>query len=271
MVHNNLDLTQHKGISAITTEQELIDSDVPLEVIVASYNKGAPIGEFKKVGGFKTRQEGAKAFFGVLGALKAKAEAQDSMSESEKLASAVKAKKEPKAKKEKAEGAGGTGKASPLAGKFWARSGNPLQSRRLGGTGIGVNALKYIIDNPGCSTEDYLANSGGGRFNDLNYDLDKGNVVALTGATPEERAAEIAALTEKRKGAEAAEAEKLKQAEAEKAAKAKAKEEEKAKKEAEKAAKAEAKAKKEAEDKAKAEADAAAKAAEGEKAPAENA
>jgi hypothetical protein len=221
----------------ITTAEELEQSDVPLAAIVKAFNKSAD----KKVRGFKDRKEASKEIFKLLDEVAAKMAALEKAPEADKLAGAVKPEKTAKPKKEKAAGTG-EGRSSPLAKKFWSRSGNALTGRRLGGSGVGIQALQYIINNPGCSTEEYLANSGGGRFVDLQYDLDKDNIVALTGATPEERAAEIAALAEQRKVAEKAEAEKQAKVEADK----------KAKKEAADKEKAEKAAKKEADDKAKA-------------------
>ena len=224
---NREDLVAQLGEEApvFSNADELKASEVPLAEIVGAYNKIAT----KKVRGFKDRDQGSKELFGALEAVAAsKTNQADAGSEAEKLAAAVKPKK---AKKEKAEGTG-TGRASPLAGKFWSRSGAAIKGRRLNGSGVGINALKYIIANPGCSTEEYLEKSGGGRYVDLQYDLDHGNIVVLSGATPEERQAEIAKLAESRKAAEAAEAEKLAKAEAEKKAKAEAAEKAKAEKKA---------------------------------------
>jgi len=254
-----------------TTAAELADTnDVPLAAIVNAYNQVA--GSKNKVRGFKDRAAGSTALFGVLEDMVRKQQQSEGQSETEKLAAAVKNEKPKKEKKEKAAGTG-EGRSSPLAKKFWSRSGNAIKGRRLGGTGVGINALQYIIKNPGVSTEDYLANSGGGRFVDLQYDLDYGNIVELKGATPEERQAEIEALAEQRKAAEAAEAEKQAKAEADKKAKAekaeadkKAKQEAKAKADAEKKAAADAKAKADAEAAAKPEGETAP--AEGEQAPA---
>jgi hypothetical protein len=242
------------GVEPITTLQGIIDSDaIPLAAIVASYNKISA----KKTSGFKDRKLGATALDGVLReAAKQMANAPKEASEKEKLASALKPKK---AAKEKSGGTkSGEGRSSPLSGKFWARSGNAIKGRRLDGSGVGIKALQYIIANPGCSTEDYIANSGGGRFVDLQYDLEYSNIVFLTGATPEERAAEIAKLDEARVGAEA-------KAQADKEAKEKEAADKKAKAEADKKAKAEAKQKeladkKAAADKAKADEKAAAEA-----------
>lgn len=232
----------------ITTAAELVASDVPLAVIVATYNKGSDT----KTRGFKTREEGAAKLFELLDGLAAKAAANAGKSEQEKLAAAVKPAKTPKAPREKKEG-GGEGRASPLSGKFWSRSGNALKGRRIGGTGVGINALQYIIGNPGVSTEDYLKNSGGGRLVDLQYDFDHGNIVMLEGDEAA-RAAKIAELASARKVAEKAAADAAAKAEEEKKAKlAKAEADKKAK--ADKAA-ADKKAKEEAA--AKAEADKAA-------------
>lgn len=237
--------TLGEGTDIFTTAAELEASSVPLAEIVKGYNQIATT----KVRGFKDRKVASSSLFTTLGELAASRAAKaDAGTETEKLAAAVKPKK---AKKEKKEG-DGAGRASPLASKFWARSGTALNGRRIGGTGVGINALQYIITNPGVSTEDYIANSGGGRFVDLQYDLDKGNIVMLKGATPEERTKEIAALTEARKGAEAAEAKKLAEAEAAKKAKAEAAEKAKAEKKA--AADKAAADKKAADDKAAAEA-----------------
>jgi hypothetical protein len=239
-----------------TVEQIIESNDIPLAAIVVAFNRAT---KGPKSKGFKTRAEGASALFDAVHQMIAAANAAEGKSETEKLAAAVKPAKEKKPKKEKTEGAG-EGRASPLAKKFWSRSGNAIKGRRLGGTGVGINALQYIINNPGVSTEDYIANSGGGRYVDLQYDLDYGNIVELKGATPEERQAEIAALAEQRKGAEEAEAKRLADAEAAKKAKAdaaqKAKDEKAAAKKAaaEKAAADKAAADKAAADKAAADA-----------------
>ncbi len=244
------------GVEPITTLQGIIDSDtIPLASIVASYNKISQ----KKVSGFKDRKTGATALDGILReAAKQMANAPAEGSEKEKLASALKPKKAPK---EKAGGnKTGEGRSSPLSGKFWSRSGAAIRGRRLEGSGVGIKALQYIIANPGVSTEDYIANSGGGRFVDLQYDLEYGNIVILQGETPEARAEEIKALAEARVGAEA-------KAKADKEAADKEAADKKAKKEAE-AAEKKAKADKEKADK-KAKADADKKAADEAKAKAE--
>lgn len=228
-------------IEPITTVDGLAESDIPLEAITASYNKISA----KKVRGFKNRKEGSAALVGVLQDLIASMSAPKPSTE-ETLTKALKPKKEPRERKPKEAGSS-EGRNSPLAGKFWARSGNALKGRRIGGAGVGIKALQYIINNPGCTTEDYLANSGGGRFVDLQYDYDFHNIVMLTGATAEDRAAEIAKLDAVRVGAEQAAADK-------EAAEKKAKEEKKAKAEAEKADKKAKADKEKAEKKAAAEA-----------------
>lgn len=233
----------------ITSAAELEASDVPLSAIHNAYNGIAQ----KKVGGFKDRKIGSKTLFDTLTEMVEKMAAQANQSETEKLASALKPVKEKKVKKEKAEGES-AGRSSPLSGKFWSRSGNALSGRRLNGSGVGIQALQYIINNLGCSTEDYIANSGGGRFVDLQYDLDHDNIVMLGGQTAEERQKEIAELAEKRKGAEKAETERLNKIEAERKAKKEKAEADKLEREAKKKADAEAKAAKEAEEAAKAEA-----------------
>ena len=231
-------------VEPITTVKGLADSDIPLEAIVASYNKIST----KKTRGFKNRQEGAQALVTVLQDLIVTM-SQPKPSAEETLTKALKPKKEPRERKAKEAGSS-EGRNSPLSGKFWSRSDKAISGRRLGGSGVGIKALQYIIDNPGCTTEDYLANSGGGRFVDLQYDYDFGNIVMLTGGTAEERAAEIEKLASVRVGAEKAAAEKA-EAEAKpkaekKPAAEKAAEEKKAKSAEEKKAKADAKAKEEA-------------------------
>jgi hypothetical protein len=241
----------------ITTAEGIAeDNEITLASIVEAYNKIAP----KKVAGFKDRKIGSAALAEKLTEVAAsmKAAPAAGSSETEKLASALKTKKPAK---EKANKAAAEGRSSPLSNKFYARSGAALNGRRIGGTGVGINALQYIIANPGCTTEEYLTKSGGGRYVDLQYDLDKGNIVFLTGATPEERAAEIAALDAARVSAEAVAGEK-----------AKAEEEAKAKKKAEKdAADLEKKTKADADKKAKEDKKIADKAAADEKAAADKA
>lgn len=201
------------GTAPITSVDELVASDVPLAAIVATYNKGAD----KKVRGFKDRAEGSKELFTLLDGLAAKAAANAGKSEADKLASAVKPAKVPKAPKEKKEGSG-EGRSSPLSGKFWSRSGKALVGRRIGGTGVGIQALQHIINNPGVSTEDYLKNSGGGRLVDLQYDYDKGNIVMLDGDEAA-RKTQIDALAKDRAVAEKAAAEAAEKAAADKKAK----------------------------------------------------
>lgn len=241
---------QHADQTPITSVEGLVEAnEVPLAAMVKAFNDATPDAK-AKTRGFKDRKEGAAAIFGLLETRLAAATAANAATEGDKLAAAVKPKKEKKAKEPKAEGTG-TGKASPLAKKFWARSGNAISGRRLGGSGVGIQALQYIVKNPGCSTEDYIANSGGGRYVDLQYDLEYGNIVMLTGADEAARKAEIAELDKVRVGAEAAAAEKLKADE-------KAKADKKAAAEAEKKAKADKKAADDKAKKEKAEADAAA-------------
>jgi hypothetical protein len=243
-------------VKPITDAAGIAASDIPLEAIVSAYNRMSA----KKVRGFKDRKTGAKELDEVISQV-ALSKLNPAPVEGDQLANSLKPKKAPKAAKEKA--GANEGRHSPLAGKYWSRSGTALVGRRLGGSGVGIKALQHIIDNPGCTTDDYLANSGGGRYVDLQYDLDKGNIVILTGTSPEERAAEIKALADQREGAEAAankaaeeaakvkaekEAKKLKDKEEAEAAKAKAKADKEAKKAAEKAeAEEKAQAKKDAE------------------------
>lgn len=245
-------------VDPITDEAGIETSDIPLEAIVAGFNKISP----KKVRGFKSRKEGAGELARVLTNL-IKSLNEPKPSAEEALTKALKPKKEPKERKAKEAGSA-EGRNSPLSGKFWARSDAAIKGRRLGGSGVGIKALQYIIDHPGITTEEYLANSGGGRFVDLQYDLDYGNVVMLEGATQEERDAELAKLAAVRVGAEQAAQAKAVADEAAKLAKKAEKEKADEVKKAEKKAKAD-EAKKAA-DKVKAERTDAEKAADAAKA-----
>ena len=222
------------------------DETIELKAIVDAYNKVAG----KKVKGFKTREEAADALFTALGEVAAKMAARETEGNGSvegDIEKALKDKKPKKEKKERAEGAGTRG--SPLSGKTWSVGANAISGRRMESSGIGVQALKWALGQKLFTTEQYIKDSGAGRFNDLQYDIDKGNIVELTG-TPEEMAAEADRRHAARVGAEKAKAEAD-------AAEAKAKAEKKAAAEKAKAEKAEkaaaAKAAKEAEAKAAAE------------------
>lgn len=242
-----------KGVETIheTREAVVADTAITLDVIVKGYNQIS--GE--KVKGFKSREEGVDKLFTALEAVLAKNVAQTNGTAEGDIEQALKEQKPKKEKKAKeAKGVRG----SPLNGKVWAVGPNALNGRRMESSGIGVQALKWALGQELFTTESYIKDSNAGRFNDLQYDIDKGNIVELTG-TPEEMAATAKEWATKRKAAQAAADAKAKE-EAEAAAKKKAdKEAEATKKKAEKAAADKAaKEKAEAEAKAKADADAAA-------------
>lgn len=177
----------------------------------------------------------------------------DEANTSAELDAAIKPERKKRVKKEASE----SSPAGPFAGKFWIVAPVEPKPRRApkDNPARGYNSMMVIRNNPGISTEDYLAK--GGRMRDLKKDVEvNGNVIEVVG-DEKERAAFVKKTLEETKVAQAqlkAKAEAEAKA-AEEAAKKKAAEKEaKAKEEAAKKAAAEKKAADE-----KAAADAAAK------------
>lgn len=165
----------------IETEQELAGSSVSTKTLAELWNKHNPTESLKR---FADRELGAKKVFPLLEkhAITPKefSKAQETASQQEEeedndmAKTATKktvAKKAPAAKKAVAGGGARRGATSKYAGKKLHATGKE-NTRRVGTHGH--KSMGIILANKGITFEDYVKK--GGRPNDLEWDVGKGNV-----------------------------------------------------------------------------------------------
>lgn len=170
----SLALASGNGPLVASDAEDIIKSSHTISHLVTFYNHHNPSQPVKT---FKDKQTAAKR---LLCLAEAKAELvvpprtqPTSIAPEEKVTETL-----AKIKKEKpaSDDAGKRGRKSNFDGmKLRAKEGTTENPRREGTHGY--KSMQIILDNPGISYEDFI--SQGGRANDLRWDIEHGNVVAL--------------------------------------------------------------------------------------------